>query len=288
MTASLCCSNSAAADCRSAAPPSNWAPMKRCRAGAPASSSSRATATASAAPDEWPHNSTPDSPCRPISPTTCSASAERGAKGSAPVATGSCPGNSTAYTTGPPPGNDRASGWKLTAFPPACGKHTRAPARPSADRDSVWSNTLPSVPAAGAPPGRLSPSGGSTPAGVRPERSSTSAARSTSTGQRVTSFRETVRSRAIASRTAASEVPPRSKKWSSRPTRSRGTPSTWAQAAASRCSVGVAGAAYPSPVPPASVRSASSAASAVNAFRSILPLAVSGRLSRQWKAGGTM
>ena len=58
----------------------------------------------------------------------------------------------------------------------------------------------------------------------------------------MTSLRDTARSRAMASCTADSDVPPRSKKWSRRPIWSCGTPSTSAQAAASRSSVGVPGA----------------------------------------------
>ena len=74
-----------------------------------------------------------------------------------------------------------------------------------------------------------------------------------------------------ASLTADSDVPPRSKKWSRRPTWPCGTPSTSAQAAANRRSVGVAGR-----VPADSAAASSSAANAVSALRSILPLAVSG------------
>ena len=58
----------------------------------------------------------------------------------------------------------------------------------------------------------------------------------------VRSLREKARSRLTASFTADNEVPPRSKKWSSRPICSCGMPSTFAHAAASRCSVGVRGA----------------------------------------------
>ena len=100
------------------------------------------------------------------------------------------------------------------------------------------------------------------------------------------SVRDTSRFRAITSFTADSELPPRSKKWSYRPIWSTGTPSNVAHAAAIRCSVGVLGAW--SPCSPSTSLSSSSAASAVSAFVSILPLAVSGRLSRQWKADGTM
>ena len=56
------------------------------------------------------------------------------------------------------------------------------------------------------------------------------------------SLRDTARSRAMASCTADSEVPPRSKKWSRRPIWSCGMLSTPAQAAASRRSAGVEGA----------------------------------------------
>jgi hypothetical protein len=45
----------------------------------------------------------------------------------------------------------------------------------------------------------------------------------------------------IASFTADSDVPPRSKKWSCRLIWSAGMPRTFAHAAASRCSVGVLG-----------------------------------------------
>ena len=58
----------------------------------------------------------------------------------------------------------------------------------------------------------------------------------------MTSLRDTARSRVIASFTADSDVPPRSKKWSCRPICSCGMPSTFAHAAASRYSVGVVGA----------------------------------------------
>ena len=76
----------------------------------------------------------------------------------------------------------------------------------------------------------------------RSDLPSTSAARSARTGWPVRSLREKTRSRLIASFTADNEVPPRSKKWSRRPIWSCGTPSTFAHAAASRCSVGVRGA----------------------------------------------
>ena len=116
----------------------------------------------------------------------------------------------------------------------------------------------------------------------RSVRPSTSAARSASTGWRVISLSDTSRLSAMATLTADSEVPPLSKKWSRRPTCSTGTPSTVAHAAASRCSVGVAGGST------SSSTTSSSAASAVSAFLSILLLAVSGSASRQWKAVGTM
>ena len=70
-----------------------------------------------------------------------------------------------------------------------------------------------------------------------------------------------------------------------------------AQAAASRCSVGVSGPAWPGAASsgPSCSGAAWSApgplgwlASAVSALRSILLLAVSGRLARQWMADGTM
>ena len=99
---------------------------------------------------------------------------------------------------------------------------------------------------------------------------------------RVTSLSDTARSNVRASFTADRDVPPRSKKWSSRPIWSWGMPSTVLQAAASRSSVGVPGASW------FSATTASSAASAVSFFLSILLLAVSGRLSRQWKTAGTM
>ena len=78
--------------------------------------------------------------------------------------------------------------------------------------------------------------------GVRP---SIRAARSASTGCRVTSVRDTARSSVMASLTADSDEPPQSKKkWSFRPIWSCGVPSTLAQAAANLCSVGVAGASW--------------------------------------------
>ncbi len=100
------------------------------------------------------------------------------------------------------------------------------------------------------------------------------------------SFSETARSSAMLSLTAVSEVPPESKKWSVRRMCCSGTPSSSAQAAASLRSAGLS-ASRRAP-PSGSATGAASAACAVRAFRSILPLAVNGRLSRQWKAAGTM
>ena len=97
------------------------------------------------------------------------------------------------------------------------------------------------------------------------------------------SLSDTARSRAIASFTAESDVPPRSKKWSRLPIWSSRMPSTCAHAAARRRSVGVLGALGIRRRPRRALP-----ASAVSAFRSILLFAVSGRLSRQWNADGTM
>ena len=113
------------------------------------------------------------------------------------------------------------------------------------------------------------------PAAARRCRSalpSISAARSASTGWRVMSLSDTARSSATASFTADSDVPPRSKKWSRRPICSTGTPSTVAHAAASRCSVGVAGRL----VRPRPRRRRARRPAPVSAFLSILLLAVSG------------
>ena len=68
------------------------------------------------------------------------------------------------------------------------------------------------------------------------------AARSARTGWRVTSVRDTARSSVMASLTADRDEPPQSKKkWSCRPIWSSGVPRTFAQAAASLCSVAVVG-----------------------------------------------
>src|SRR5690606_10298699 len=117
--------------------------------------------------------------------------------------------------------------------------------------------------------------------GSRCAPSSRRPARSASTGWRTMSFSDTARSSTTTSFTADSDVPPRSKKSSCRPTSSGATPSTPAQAAASRRSVGVRGASR-------SWAHASCPASAVSALLSILPLPVTGSSARQWTTDGTM
>ncbi|RPK74226.1 hypothetical protein EES44_01810 [Streptomyces sp. ADI96-15] len=108
------------------------------------------------------------------------------------------------------------------------------------------------------------------------------AAASCSTVCRRKTSREVSRSPAARARVAVwmlrMESPPRSKKLSSTPTRS--TPSSSHQMAASVSSVGVRGA-----VPPDSAAGYSGAGSA---FRSSLPLAVSGSASSRTTAAGTM
>jgi hypothetical protein len=110
-------------------------------------------------------------------------------------------------------------------------------------------------------------------------RLSSSSARSVSTGTRMTSWRDTALFRATTSFTADNEEPPRSKKSSRLPIWSLATPSTVAQAVASRCSAGVRGAST------SASASLSAQASVVNAILSILLLAVSGSCSitrRRW------
>ena len=79
------------------------------------------------------------------------------------------------------------------------------------------------------------------------------------------------------SRAASREWPPRSKKLSWTPTRSR--PSTSAQISASTSSTGVRGATSPGAGPRSGLG---------RALRSTLPLGLSGMASRRMKAAGTM
>ena len=133
------------------------------------------------------------------------------------------PGRDRAARRRRPPARCRAVRWPSAGSSPRCRRRRGStPGRRPARRP------VPTVAAAARSAARTVPS--------------TSAARSARTGWRVTSLRDTARSRVIASFTADSDVPPRSKKWSRRPIWSCGMPSTFAQAAASRCSVGVLGA----------------------------------------------
>ena len=196
------------------------------RRGTPAAPRRRAPAsflavsTANAAPDEWPHRHDPGQATPVISATTCSTICARGRERLARRR----PGRDRAARRRRPPARCRAARWPSAGSSPRCRRR-----RGSTPGHRAW-RVSPRFRQRLQQPGRR---------WVRP---SSSAARSARTGWRVTSLSDTARSRAIASFTADSEVPPQSKKWSCRPIWSCGMPSTFAQAAASRRSVGVRGA----------------------------------------------
>ena len=186
----------------------------------PRSWSRRAVATANAVPEEWPQSRTPGQPARGdlgddlldhLRPSARTARCSRGQ-----VVTGQLDGVHRQ------PAAAQRAGHRLEVHRVAAGvgeADQRTGLRTGRLRQRLQQ------------PGRAAR-----------RRPSISAARSASTGWRVTSLSDTARSRAIASFTADSDVPPRSKKWSRRPIWSCGIPSTFAHAAASRCSVGVRGA----------------------------------------------
>ena len=184
----------------------------------PRSSSTRAVATASAVPGGVAPEHHPGQPAL-ISSVPARPPPARRPRRSPGTAPAPRPDRGRAARRRTPRSRSRsasASARKFTALPPAYGKQTSV---------RSWRGHR----ARGC---------------TRPSRSarpSTSAARSASTGWRVMSLSDTARSSAMASFTADSEVPPRSKKSSRRPIASGGTPSTSPTTAASRCSVGVRG-----------------------------------------------